>query len=237
MERFERVILFAHADKLDRLPRDLPDRKRRTAARIAIHLGEHHAGESQLLVKLIGRAHRVLPGHRVGHKQNLRRIEQLFQRLHLIHQLIVNMQTPGGIDDQHVAAGIDGLSPRFFHQTLDRCRIRLAYFALVNVRLDRISDHFQLLSRCRAIDVDRNQQWPVSALFQPVASLPEVVVLPEPCRPAISTTVGGCEANLSLAVSLPSTATISSRTILMTCSLGESAVALPARPPWPGSGQ
>ena len=29
------------------------------------------------------------------------------------------------------------------------------------------------------------------------ASLPEVVVLPEPCSPAISTTVGGCEANFT----------------------------------------
>ena len=40
----------------------------------------------------------------------------------------------------------------------------------------------------------------------------------------MSTTVGGCEANFSLAVSLPSTSTSSSRTILMTCSPGERAV-------------
>src|SRR5208283_1610708 len=57
-----------------------------------------------------------------------------------------------------------------------------------------------------------------------LASLPEVVVLPEPCRPAISTTVGGCEENFSLAVSLPRTLISSSRTILTTCSAGESAV-------------
>ena len=36
--------------------------------------------------------------------------------------------------------------------------------------------------------------------------------------------MGGCEANFSLAVSLPSIATSSSRTILMTCSPGERAV-------------
>ena len=34
--------------------------------------------------------------------------------------------------------------------------------------------------------------------FSQFASLPEVVVLPEPCSPAISTTVGGCEANFTL---------------------------------------
>src|SRR5580700_12187128 len=56
------------------------------------------------------------------------------------------------------------------------------------------------------------------------ASLPEVVVLPEPCNPAMSTTVGGCEANFMRAVSLPRISTSSSRTILMTCSPGDSAV-------------
>ena len=56
------------------------------------------------------------------------------------------------------------------------------------------------------------------------ASLPDVVVLPEPCRPAIKITVGGCEANLKRAVSLPRMAINSSRTIFTTCSEGESAV-------------
>ncbi len=56
------------------------------------------------------------------------------------------------------------------------------------------------------------------------ASLPLVVVLPEPCSPAIRMTVGGLEAKLKRAVSLPSSAISSSRTILMTCSEGESAV-------------
>ena len=56
------------------------------------------------------------------------------------------------------------------------------------------------------------------------ASLPEVVVLPEPCRPAIRITLGGRDAKLNRAVSLPRIATSSSRTILITCSVGESAV-------------
>src|SRR5258707_3624149 len=61
-------------------------------------------------------------------------------------------------------------------------------------------------------------------VFSQLASLPDVVVLPDPCSPAIRTTVGGCEANFNLAVSLPRVSTSSSRTILMTCSPGESAV-------------
>ena len=65
-------------------------------------------------------------------------------------------------------------------------------------------------------------RWP--PFLSQAASLPLVVVLPEPCRPAIRMTVGGCEANLKRAVSLPSSSINSSRTILMTCSVGESAV-------------
>ena len=65
-------------------------------------------------------------------------------------------------------------------------------------------------------------RWP--PFLSHAASLPLVVVLPEPCRPAIRMTVGGCEANLKRAVSLPSSAISSSRTILITCSDGDSAV-------------
>ena len=43
MERLERVELLAHAHELQRLPGDVADRKRRAAARIAIHLGEDDA--------------------------------------------------------------------------------------------------------------------------------------------------------------------------------------------------
>ena len=48
--------------------------------------------------------------------------------------------------------------------------------------------------------------------------------MPEPCSPAIRITVGGWEAKLKRAVSLPSRVISSSRTILITCSVGESAV-------------
>ena len=66
-------------------------------------------------------------------------------------------------------------------------------------------------------------RWP--PFFSHWASLPEVVVLPEPCRPAMRITVGGCEANLKRAVSVPRVAMSSSRTIFTICSAGERAVA------------
>src|ERR1017187_4489307 len=71
MKRLQRIVLLAHADEFDGLPRHLPDGKRRAAASIAVHLGKDDAGERELLVELVGGAHRVLPGHGVGDEQNL----------------------------------------------------------------------------------------------------------------------------------------------------------------------
>src|SRR6185437_11008530 len=65
-------------------------------------------------------------------------------------------------------------------------------------------------------------RWP--PFLSHAASLPLVVVLPEPCRPAMRMTVGGLEAKLKRAVSLPRSEINSSRTTLTTCSEGESAV-------------
>ena len=55
------------------------------------------------------------------------------------------------------------------------------------------------------------------------ASFAALVVLPEPCKPAINTTVGGCDAYEIFNVSPPSMATSSALTILMICWPGSSA--------------
>ena len=55
------------------------------------------------------------------------------------------------------------------------------------------------------------------------ASLPAVVVFPEPCRPAIKMTAGGLTATFSGAASPPSTSTRTSLTILITCWSGRTA--------------
>ena len=114
---------------------------------------------------------RVLSGHRIGDEQNFLRIEQPLQRLHLLHELVVDVQTAGGIDDEHVAAGVDGLAPRFFGQPLDGRRVRFADLAFVKIGLDRRRHDFQLLARRGTVNVNRNQQRPVSAILEPVGEL------------------------------------------------------------------
>ncbi len=66
-------------------------------------------------------------------------------------------------------------------------------------------------------------RWP--AFLSHMASLPEEVVLPPPCRPAIRMTLGGCDEVRKRAVSRPRILMSSSWTILTICSSGESAVA------------
>ena len=93
------------------------------------------------------------------------------QRLHLVHQLIVDVQAAGGVDDEHVTAGIDGFAARFLRQSLDGRGIGFADFALVNVGLDRLGDNFQLLTRGGTVNVNRNQQRAMAAILQPVRQL------------------------------------------------------------------
>ena len=158
------IVFFAHADELDGLPGDMTDGKRRATTGIAIHLGEYHAGERELLVELVGRLHRVLAGHGVGDEEDLLRIQDLLQRLHLVHQLLVDVQPAGGVNDEHVAGVIDGLAARFLHQPFDGRGVRFLDLAFVDVGLDGLRDHLELLTRRRTVNVHRDQHGPVSAV-------------------------------------------------------------------------
>ena len=71
-------------------------------------------------MELLRRIDRVLSGHCVRNEQDLRRIQQLLQRLHLVHELIVDVQPAGGVNYQHVASGDHGLATGLFYQPLYR---------------------------------------------------------------------------------------------------------------------
>src|ERR1019366_10647268 len=118
MERLKRIVFFADADELDGLSSNLPNGNRRAAASIAVHLGEDDAGKRELLMEFIGRADRVLSSHRIGDKQNFLRIEQPLERLHLLHKLLIDVETSSSIDDKHVAASVDGFAARFLGKPL-----------------------------------------------------------------------------------------------------------------------
>ena len=122
-------------------------------------------------MKFVGGADGVLTGHGVGDEQNLGRIQQLFERLHLVHELIVDVEAAGGVNDEHVAAGVHGLAAGFLGQAFDSGGIGFADFALVNLRFDGLRYNFQLLTGCRTVYVDRNQQRTMPSILEPVRQL------------------------------------------------------------------
>jgi len=87
------------------------DGKSRAAARVAIHFGKDDAGDAEALVEFAGRLNGILPGHGVGHEEYLDWVELLFELLQLAHEVFVDVQASGGIDKDHVAAGLEAFAP------------------------------------------------------------------------------------------------------------------------------
>ena len=91
MEGLERVVLFAHSDELDRLTGHLADGQGRAPTGIAIHLGQDNSGEREFFMELVRRLDGILASHGIGDKQDFLRVEHSLERLHLVHELIVNV--------------------------------------------------------------------------------------------------------------------------------------------------
>ena len=60
-------------------------------------------------VERLGDADRVLTGHRVDDQERVVGLDRLRDLADLLHQLGVDRQAAGGVDDQHVAAQAAGL--------------------------------------------------------------------------------------------------------------------------------
>ena len=154
MERLDRVELFARTRKLDGTASDRAHRERRAAARIAIHAGQHHAGQGNLLSEAGRDVHRVLAGQRVDDQQDFRRVGDFGDRLHLVHQRLVDVQTPGGVKHDHV----ETLKLRCLQCPLGDLHRLLARYDRQCRHIGLRAEHRQLLLRGRALDVERRHQ-------------------------------------------------------------------------------
>ena len=104
MELLQRVHLLADADQLDRLAGDGAHRKRRAAAAVAVHAGQHEAGDADALVEVAREVDGVLAGQRIGDQQDFVRIGRPLDLGHLGHQRLVDMGAAGGVEDDDVVA-------------------------------------------------------------------------------------------------------------------------------------
>jgi hypothetical protein len=76
--------------------------------------------------------------------------------LHFVHELVVDVQSAGGVDDQNVTASVNGLAPGFFGQAFDRRCIGFDVGALINVRLDRLRNDLKLFASGGTVNIDRD---------------------------------------------------------------------------------
>ena len=129
MKLLELIDLLADSREDDRLSHNLTHRQRGASAGIAVKLGEDHAGDIQTLVVGPRRAHSVLSGHGVSNEENLLGLEDLLEPLQLVHELVVDMKPPCGVEDQDLVA----LDRRLAKRTV-RNRLRVIHIASVDDR-------------------------------------------------------------------------------------------------------
>ncbi|MNZ53199.1 hypothetical protein D3C78_710700 [compost metagenome] len=168
MERFERFALFAHTDELDRLAGNGAHRQRGTATGVTVDLGEDHTGQRQRVAEGLGGVGGVLAGHGVDHEQRLDRLDRGVQVLDLGHHLGVDVQTTGGVDDDHV----DELQLGFTDRRFSDGHWLLADVGREEGNADIARQCLQLFDRRRTVDVSRHHHHRLLlALFQEARQL------------------------------------------------------------------
>ena len=102
MEVLQRVPLLADTEQLDRLAGDGAHRKCRAAAGIAIGARQHDASDADALVERLGDVDRVLTGKAIGDEQRLVRARDIAHFDGFAHQLVVDVDAAGGVEQHHV---------------------------------------------------------------------------------------------------------------------------------------
>ena len=119
------------------------------------------------LVELLPAADRILPHHGVGDEQDLARSKLGAQLAELPHQLFVNVESPGAVDQQHVVAAVGGV-------LAGRAGQRQGFIETFTGKAgnaDLLRDDGQLLAGRRASHVNRNQHGVLALFFQPLGEL------------------------------------------------------------------
>ena len=161
MERLDLVELFAGADELDGLAGHGLDGQRRAASCVAVELGEHDAGNVEVLVERLGGADGVLTGHGVDHEQDLIGLHSRFDGLQLVHERFINVQAACRIEEDHVVAVPDGVGDGGLCNV---DRVRLTHLKDGDIEL-RAYD-LQLLDGGRTVNVTGGEQRVLVLLFE-----------------------------------------------------------------------
>ena len=171
------------------LPVICTHRKRRTAASVAVHPGQNHAGDADLVVEFGGDVHGVLTGQAIDHQQRFARFGDVAHGGGLRDQLGVDVQA-GRRCRAYRRRSRRGW-PGSWRASRSRPGLRPSRWAGYRRRSARRGSPAAPSRRggwCRARPSAR---FLPSRSFRRLASLAVVVVLPEPCRPTIRIGAGG----------------------------------------------
>ena len=138
----------------------------------------------------------LLAGHRVDDEQRVVGVDTASRdAAQLVHQLGVDLEPAGGVDDHDVAAEALGfLRRRRARPRPGRCRSMHTGTPIA------LAEDPQLLDGRGALQVGADEQHAACpSCSRRRASFAAAVVLPEPWRPAIRMTVGGCDVDRELA--------------------------------------
>ena len=158
VERLDRLDPLAEPDQHDRLAGDRAHRERRTAPRIAVDPGQDDRTDAGAFAKSLGDVDRILAGHRVGDEQGLVRICRLAHRCDLEHQLLVDVEPAGGVEDDGVVA----LRPSGVQGPLGDRHRPLAGHNRQRSHTDLAAQHGELLLCRRPLHVERGEQDPLA---------------------------------------------------------------------------
>ena len=119
VERVEVGGLLAGAHVADRDARDGLHRQRGAAAGIAVELGQDDAGERRGFVELGGHVDGLLAEGGVGDEEDLVRLEGVAHAADFFHQVAVDLEAAGGVDDDEVRGGGFGFLDQATHHRGD----------------------------------------------------------------------------------------------------------------------
>jgi hypothetical protein len=167
VEHLEPVELLADAEEQDGLARDLPQRERGTAARVAVHLREHETVDADALGERLPDAHGLLPDHAVDDQDDLMRAHRALEVLELAHELIVDVQTAGGVEDEEIEPARAGLLERPDRDVMRLRAVRRAPEAGVGA----LGHALELIDGRGAVDVGRDEQRALVPRLEPQREL------------------------------------------------------------------
>ena len=144
-------------------------RQRGTTAGVAVELGEHHAVEADAVEEGLRRDDRVLADHRVDDEQHLVGAHGVADVGGLLHQLRVDAEPAGGVDDDDVVQLGAGVLDRSRRETRDRVADPVAGLGREHRDAGALADDLELGHGVGALEVGGDEQRGVPLLAEPAA--------------------------------------------------------------------